>query len=164
MQEGREKWQIVPMAGMRDLLIYENLSQAYEAEFSSLTGCMPDHLGRYALQTPLDENHPGFLLMEGDIPLGFMVICLGEIQDVSEFYILPVRRRMGCGFFLAKGVFSLFPGRWQIRQIQGADHAVLYWRGVLDRLIPGGYAQALVEDPFWGFVTRQRFTLPTPTP
>lgn len=159
MKDTGENWEVLPMEGVREFTIYQNLSLPYEAEFSPLTGTLPDSLGRYPLAAALDNNQRGFLLMKGKIPLGFMVIRIEEIRDVSEFYIVPGKRRMGCGLFLAGSVFSLFPGKWHVRQIKGADRATLFWRRILDQLIPNGYTEEMAEDSFWGIVTRQEFTL-----
>lgn len=148
---------VVPMEDRRSLELYGNLSQAYEAEFSALTGLLPDSSGWYGIQTPPDACHDGFLLMEGEAPIGFMVVFTGTPRDVSECYILPARRRQGLGLYLAGEIFGRYPGSWQIRQIQGADRALLFWRRVLDHLVQGRYTEQLVEDPAWGLVTRQEF-------
>ncbi len=68
------------------MAIYKNLAQAYEAEFSPLTGTLPHADGLYPLSTQIDEAHQGFLYYDGDIPVGFVVAHIGESPfDVCEF-------------------------------------------------------------------------------
>ncbi|WP_094603084.1 hypothetical protein SPSIL_001140 [Sporomusa silvacetica DSM 10669] len=138
---------------------YYNLTQAYEAEFSKLTHEMPDEDGVFKIQTDIDHEHIGYLLYDQKKPIGFMVVCMGEVKDVSEFYIIPGKRMSGYGQRLASYVFTQHPGRWQVRQISGADSARAFWRKVIDKITAGNYLEEVVEDKDWGRVSRQSFEI-----
>lgn len=138
---------------------YYNLTQAYEAEFSNLTHEMPDEDGLFKIQTDIDHEHIGYLLYDNKKPIGFMVVRMGEVKDVSEFYIIPAKRKSGYGQSLASYVFSQHPGRWQVRQISGADSAKAFWRKVIAKITAGQYLEEVIQDDDWGYVSRQSFEI-----
>jgi predicted acetyltransferase len=87
------------------------------------------------------------------------VFAHGELQDVSEFYTVPVFRRRQVGIRLAHFVFRTHPGRWQTRELIGADHSTAFWRKTISALVGDAYEEEVVPDLQWGRVTRQRFTI-----
>lgn len=142
--------------------IYYNLSQVYEAEFASLTGELPDKNGLYKVQTEVvdTENTDGYLKYFEQIPIGFMVIKnLDRCFDVAEFFILPSFRRQKIGLKFAQDIILKHKGSWQIRQIQGADYATIFWRKVIINLVGHNYCESIENDSEWGEVTKQTFTV-----
>ncbi|WP_320173117.1 hypothetical protein [Maridesulfovibrio sp.] len=138
--------------------IFNNLMQNYEAEFSAITGKHPDRQGLYELDVTISEEHPGYLLYEGDNPIGFAVLGKhSEINDVAEFYIVPSFRRREFGKKFAFELFNLCPGPWQVRQIEGADRAKVFWRMIINEYTGGQYSEVKEDDPYWGPVTKQEF-------
>ena len=138
-----------------------NLAQAYEAEFSSITLKDPDLEGKFTLDTSVDANNHEIILFSGKIPIGFAVI--GKIDsrfDIGEFYILPKFRKLGAGKFFAHEIISRYPGPWQARQIAGADQATSFWRAVIHEFTAGQYLEEIVDDLYWGKVTKQIFESP----
>jgi len=113
----------------------------------------------FKIQTDIDHEHIGYLLYDKKKPIGFMVVCMGEVKDVAEFYIIPGKRMSGYGQTLASYVFSQHPGRWQVRQITGADSARAFWQKVIDKITAGNYLEEVVQDNDWGCVSRQSFEL-----
>jgi predicted acetyltransferase len=138
---------------------YRNLSQHYEAEFSPLTGKKPDLHGLYAI-TELTEHDKGYLyLAEEGTPLGFAVIHkVGECYDVAEFYVIPTARCQGVGKKMIFEIFDRHPGKWQVRQIAGADGAHRFWVAVIDEYTGGYFVNEVCADPEWGTVRRQLFS------
>ena len=72
--------------------IYHNLVQAYEAEFSPITQKCPDKDGLFALDTPLDAAHRGYLAYDEGLPVGIANIGVNGVFEVCEFYIVPLFR------------------------------------------------------------------------
>jgi predicted acetyltransferase len=143
----------------QNMHIYNNLAQAYEAGFSSLTKKMPNEEGLFELDTIPLYPYRGYLLYHETKPIGFCVLKLGsEFNDVAEFYIIPVMRKHGLGASLAHAIFDKFPGTWHVRQIAGADSASAFWRRVITQYTDGQYIEEQIDDPDWGVVTRQKFT------
>ena len=142
-----------------NISILHNLGQAYEAEFSKITGKIPDEHGVFHLDTLPQAPYTGYLLYENTTIVGF---CIVNIQtnpmDIAEFYIIPSKRKKKLGMYFAYALFGKYPGAWQVRQIQGADHAVTFWRRVIDLYTHGQYQEETIQDPDWGVVTRQTFS------
>ena len=143
----------------RNMHVYLNLCQAYEAEFSAITGKLPDADGRFALDTTLGGPVKGFLLHADGAPVGFAAIkaAPGEGSEVCEFYIVPSMRKRCLGKEFAGRLFAMHPGPWQVKQLQGASHATLFWCKVIDDFTGCEYVQDKYDDPYWGTVTRQCF-------
>ena len=144
----------------KNVEIYLNLARAYEAEFSNLTGKLPNEFGIFEPDTMPSSPYIGYLLFKNNIPVGF---CLAEInlnlRDIAEFYIIPSARKNNLGLILASIIFEMYPGNWQVRQIQGADKATAFWRKVISKQTDNKYTEAVVNDPIWGIVTRQQFVI-----
>ena len=71
-------------------------------------------------------------------------------MDLAEFFVMRKYRRHGVGTFLARELFSRFPGAWQVRQMASNSAATAFWR----RAIPVDFEQERLAD---GPV--QRFTI-----
>lgn len=144
-----------------NLNVYLNLAQAYEAEFSSITGKLPTKSGVFEPDTMPDENHKGFLLFDNEYPIGF---CITKVDasphDICEFYIIPAKRKKNFGYKLAKFVFEKYPGQWQVRQIVEATAAISFWRRIISQMTNDNYDEEVVDDLDWGKVLRQHFFIP----
>jgi predicted acetyltransferase len=151
-----------------NLTIYRNLAQAYEGEFSTITGKLVDEEGLFPLDTWIGESFPeqpesdasviGYLAYIGDRPIGIAAIKLAESgNEVCEFYIIPALRKQGEGMRFAHQIFRLHPGIWQIKQIQGAEYASVFWRKVISGLGIAYQEDDRLLDAYWGPVTRQVF-------
>lgn len=144
-----------------NLPIYHNLAQCYEAEFSPLTGKKPDASGRFALDTNIEDNILGYLLYIGDTPAGLAAIaCKEENQfEMCEFYVLPLFRKNEAGMRFAHAIWERHRGTWEIKQIAGADYATAFWRKTITRYHDTRFVEVCYDDPYWGIVTRQTFSI-----
>jgi predicted acetyltransferase len=141
-----------------NLNIYINLARSYEAEFSSLTHKLPNEAGIFEIDTLPVAPYIGYLLYKSNIPIGFCVIEISEeMNDVAEFYIIPSMRKNKYGDSLAAKIFEIYPGKWQVRQIEGANAAKSFWRSVINKFTQNNYEEESVNDPEWGMITRQQF-------
>ena len=141
-----------------NIAILLNLGQTYEAEFSKITGKVPNEMGVFQLDTIPKHPYTGYLFYEKSVPVGFCIINTNvNPMDIAEFYIIPSKRNKKFGITFAHSIFKKYPGTWQVRQIQGADHAVKFWRRVISDYTLGNYKEEVVEDPNWGVVTKQTF-------
>ncbi len=140
--------------------ILMNLAQAYEAEFSLLTGKMPDENGHFKLDTQLSPDYQGYLFYVDITPVGFCILnTKASPMYVAEFYVIPSLRRKKVGTIFAQIIFKGHPGNWQVSQIEGASHAIEFWRKVIRACSNGGFKEENVIAPDWGPVTRQSFTI-----
>ncbi|OCQ18446.1 hypothetical protein A7985_23620 [Pseudoalteromonas luteoviolacea] len=140
--------------------IYNNLAQAYEAEFSKLTQKQPLENGVFELDTNLDEAHvTGFICYVSGIPAGIAAVCSNASDDneIAEFYIVPFYRKAKLGTQFAHALWHQRPGQWTIKQIAGANYATYFWLNAIDDLPCENLIEDQYEDDYWGIVTRQRF-------
>ena len=139
------------------LQVYHHLLQAYEAEFSPITQKEPNTNGLYPLDTCIGGDILGYLVYEGDIPMGACAIKIGQPNEVCEFYVIPTRRNQGIGKRFATLIWAAHPGDWVVKQIAGANKAIAFWRASISQFTKGHYREDVYLDPYWGLVTRQQF-------
>jgi len=141
--------------------VFINLAQGYEAEFSNLTHKLPNHMGIYEIDTLPTPPHTGYLLYHKDIPIGFCVTNTeSDINDMAEFYIIPVMRRQKLGYQFAVSMFDTHQGAWQVREIGGSIEAIYFWRSVISQYTNNHYEEITLQDDKYGTVTCQRFSTP----
>ena len=143
-----------------NLPTYLNLAQAYEAEFSRITKKHPDLNGLYALDTTVGGEVKAYLLQTPQSAIGFAAasVYVEGTRDLREFYVVPTMRGQKIGTYLAGQVFSLHPGHWTVKQLEGATYATAFSRRALAEL---GiiYKETLLQDEYWGNVVMQAFSI-----
>lgn len=144
----------------KNLEIYLNLAQSYEGEFSSITKKKPNVKGLFDLDVDICKNIKGFLLYVDSLPAGFAAIAVkSENQyEVCEFYIAPCYRKNSLGTKFAHTLWQLYPGRWEVKQIAGAEYATNFWRKAISSFTQNEFSENQFDDPYWGRVTRQMFS------
>jgi len=150
-----------------NLAVYLNLAQSYEGEFSAITGKEPDAQGRFALDTQIGGPVSGFILYVGETPAGIVAVADKGAQryEVCEFYVVPCFRARSWGRKFAHALWEMLPGSWEIKQISGAEYASAFWRKTIASFHGSSFEEERYDDPYWGLVTRQRFTAsPVKTP
>ncbi|QVL58306.1 MAG: hypothetical protein KFB93_04275 [Simkaniaceae bacterium] len=138
--------------------IFNRLAQDYEEEFSPITGKKKGEDGKHTLDSDWRPPNHGYYWVESGEKVGFCIkgVC-DSYSDIAEFYIIPSARGNGIGKQFAFAVFDLFPGPWQVRQIEGANLAKSFWRAVIKDYSKGAFKEEIRDDPYWGKVTCQRF-------
>ena len=148
---------IVKASTSADNRVLKNLLQAYEGEFSLITKKIPSKEGVFPLDVDLRETD-NFLLYEENVPIGFCVKGVSsERHDIYEFYIVPSKRGTKLGREFAKEIFRRYSGEWQVRQIEGANKAISFWRKAIGEFTNEKFEESIVDDEYWGKVTRQVF-------
>jgi predicted acetyltransferase len=138
--------------------LFDKLVQEYEDEFSYITGKKKDENGNYAIDVSWHEPNIGYYWKEGSKVIGFCIkTFINGYSDIGEFYILPHYRNKRAGHKMAFAVFNKHPGSWQVRQIERAELAKIFWRRVINEYTKGAYIEEEANDPKWGRVTCQRF-------
>lgn len=147
----------------KNFVIFYKLVQDYEREFAKITDKKPNKNGEFELDTnPLDSKYFGFLASVEDNIIGFAIV--GRVEnffDIAEFYIDPEYRNRNFGKQLAFKLFDKFVGDWQVRQIEGADEQVVFWEKIISSYTENNYLKEIVNDSYWGIVTRERFKTKT---
>lgn len=89
-----------------------------------------------------------FLLRVDDLPAGFALIdddfVLHRDFDYSmgEFFVLPKYRRRGLGAYLAKSLFDLLPGKWELGFHPANIGSEKFWLAVVDDYTDGKFTLA----------------------
>lgn len=91
----------------------------------------PDFRGKWYYS----EDVSILVFLEGEERLGFAFVCHQPFADVkegadhrlSEFYILPEKRRSGLAQLAAKNILSLHDGIWEGTVIASNEPAIKLW-------------------------------------
>lgn len=138
--------------------VWDRLVQAYEFEFSRITGKIPASDGTMPLDTVLGDAISGWTFWHDGRPAGFAaVVDHGEVREVAEFYVVPAYRGRGLGRELAASLFDRTPGCWVVKQLVEATAAQSFWKKVLADLPCQELREETFVDPQWGMVVCQRF-------
>ncbi|MBA4367647.1 MAG: hypothetical protein C0403_08410 [Desulfobacterium sp.] len=144
-----------------NIQIYLNLVQCYEGEFSSITKKKPNANGLFELDTIIEKYNKGFILYDNELPVGIAAIRIKneKYHEMLEFYIVPFCRKQSMGQKFAHLIFKQYPGKWEIKQITGAEYASVFWRKVISNCTNNTFEEEQYEDEYWGKVTRQLFEI-----
>lgn len=138
--------------------VWDRLVQAYEYEFSRITGKEPLNDGSMPLDTELGGNVRGWIWWQGDRPAGLAaVVDHGDHREVAEFYVVPRWRGRGHGRAQVAALFDTAPGRWVVKQLVAATDAQAFWKNCLHSLPCRNLSESECHDPCWGPVVRQEF-------
>jgi predicted acetyltransferase len=134
-----------------------DLLQAYEKEFSVITKKKPNDDGIFRLDVDVSKTD-NFLLLDKVEAVGFCVKGVSDKRhDIFEFYVVPQNRGNLAGRKFAKEIFGMYKGDWQVRQINGANKAIEFWRKTISGFTKNNYEESVINDEYWGRVTRQTF-------
>jgi predicted acetyltransferase len=155
-----------------DHALLEHLGQFYAYDFSEITGTDLPESGRFASLTLEDLDDPGYvayLVRVDGSPAGFAIVHRGsffersdaDLTDMDEFFVMRKYRRSGVGAEVAKRLFDLYPGRWEVREVALNVAAQAFWRRVIGEYTGGAYHERIVENERWNgpvqsFVTNGR--------
>jgi predicted acetyltransferase len=118
--------------------ILANLLELYAHDFSEFLDLKLGVDGRFGYE-PLPSywkepgRHPFLIMVDGHLA-GFVFVRKGSqlsadnnIWDMAEFFIVRGYRRLGVGMRAAHGVWKQFPGKWEVRVIDGNQKAKEFW-------------------------------------
>lgn len=137
--------------------ILQNLMELYLHDLSEYDQADVNQVGQYEysyldLYWTEANRHP-FIIRVGDKLAGFVLInCHADPiykefrWSVAEFFIMRKYRRIGIGSLVANHIFDMFPGKWQIAQIEGNLPAQKFWRKVISGITNGKYEEFSVKD------------------
>lgn len=131
-----------------------NLLQFYIYDFSEFIEAHLERDGRFD-DYPIDNffNKGGYypyLVEYKDHLAGFALVKQIEEKQkhyfiISEFFIMKKYRHAGIGREVAKRVFELHRGDWQVGQIEKNKAAQSFWLKVIDEYTDGAFKEKLDE-------------------
>lgn len=99
-------------------------------EYNYLDYYFTEERSRYAYLIYIDNKIGGFVLIDDD----FMVLDKQKnvpCYNLSEMFILNSYKKQGYGEFVAKQIFDMYKGNWEIRPVPRSDGARRFWLRVV---------------------------------
>ncbi|MGG4445141.1 GNAT family N-acetyltransferase [Brevibacillus sp. HB1.2] len=104
--------------------------EPFEVDDNGLFGY--DYFEKYWVEP---ERHPFFIKVNGKLA-GFVLVRmlttsdpdLPSIHSIAEFFIMKRYRRLGIGKAVSHQIFKMFPGAWEVFQLENNIPAISFWR------------------------------------
>ena len=95
-----------------------------------------------------EEKRFPYILKCGDKIGGFVLVRFNEegYYEISDFFVLNKYRELGAGSFMAKQMFEMFHGKWEIRTLLNNKRAQDFWRKVITEVSNGNYEEKLIRN------------------
>ncbi|MCA1041166.1 GNAT family N-acetyltransferase [Bacillus infantis] len=123
-----------------------NLLQFYIYDFSEFIDAHVEENGRFS-EYPLSGywteagHYPYIIKLDGRYA-GFVLVAEdSESLSINEFFIMKKYRREGLGKRVAKDIFGLHKGKWEIFQIEKNKPAQRFWRCVINEYTGGEFTE-----------------------
>ena len=145
----------VQQASLEDKPILRNLLELYEYDSSEFEPRDVDAHGLYGYRW-LDHywtesgRYP-FLVRVDRKLAGFVLVRTldDSTYSMAEFFILRKYRRQGVGRGVAQQIFDMFPGRWNVAQMENNYSAQAFWRKVISAYTQGNYQETWSNNEEW---------------
>ncbi|TVX92653.1 GNAT family N-acetyltransferase [Paenibacillus agilis] len=136
--------------------VIRNLMQLYIYDFSEFIKCDVEEDGLFGAYPYLEsywehknENHrfPYLIKQEGKYA-GFVLVRFVESEErsfftIAEFFVLKKYRKAGIGRTVAKQIFNLHKGNWEVFQMESNTPAQLFWNKVIDEYTKGQFSDRI---------------------
>ena len=124
----------------------------YQYEFE-ITGTDPGEYKYLDAYWQQPTRFPYFIKVDGQIA-GFILICgytlvIKDARTISEFYVTKEYRQKGIGKEAARLAFNLFPGKWEVREVQSNTCAAAFWNKVIAELTDNQFQQVILNNDLW---------------
>lgn len=137
-------------AGPDDVVVLRRLMQLYLYDIGSADGWDVGREGLFGNAERIERfwTEPGrhsFLIRIDGVLAGFALVrdeawfAGAGTREVSEFFVLRRFRRRGVGERVATTLFNMFPGRWEVVQMDSNVDAQAFWRAVIARYTGGNF-------------------------
>jgi predicted acetyltransferase len=150
-------------ATLQDETAFRNLYQFYMYEFSTFMGWAPNYAGRFP-EDDLDgcwtdkKRHPFLIKVDGRLA-GFAIVdhpdgsCFGDepnavepVAFMAEFFVMAAVQGQGVGERVAVMLFEMFPGRWEVFELNQNKNAQAFWRKIIGRYTNNNYQERQFQN------------------
>lgn len=136
--------------------ILANMLELYAYDFSELIDLKLGADGRFGYEPlPLywtDSNRHPFLIRADGHLAGLVFVRRGsdissdaDVWDMAEFFIVRGFRRLGLGMKAAHEIWRRFPGKWEVRVIDGNLRAKDFWARAISEFLGKTIEPVLLE-------------------
>ncbi|MCR8656691.1 GNAT family N-acetyltransferase [Paenibacillus endoradicis] len=134
--------------------VLRNLMQFYIYDFSEFVKCDVEDDGLFGTYPHLEDywrevNHRfPYVIKQNDKYVGFVLVRLIESKErnyfsIAEFFILKKYRKEGIGKAVAKQIFNLHKGQWEVYQIETNKPAQLFWNKTINEYTQGNFKERI---------------------
>jgi predicted acetyltransferase len=132
--------------------IISNLMQLYMYDFSEYTGSDVEVNGLFDRYPQFEdywkeENQRfPYVVMNDEIYIGFVFVRRIETPEksyfsIAEFFIMRKYRRKGFGSSIAKEIFNLHKGQWEVYQMEANKPAQVFWKAIIAEYTNGQFVE-----------------------
>lgn len=133
--------------------VLRNLMEKYDYEFSQydyrdvnklgLYGyayfdCYWTEKGRYPFFIKVDGQLAGFAMIGN-----YMEVFKEAKYNMAEFFVMYKYRKHGVGSYVARQLFDMFPGMWELKRHPKNLSSVTFWDRVIEDYTRGQYKKLL---------------------
>ena len=147
-------FELIPAAPEYKAVI-KNLMQFYIYDFSEYVQCDVEMDGLFSAYPYFDHywqevNRFPYLVKKDEKYIGFVFVrCIESAErryfSIAEFFIMKRYRRAGIGKGVARQLFNLHKGQWQVYQMENNLPAQLFWQQVIDEYTQGVFKERLEQ-------------------
>lgn len=131
--------------------IIQNLMQFYSYDFSEFIHCDVEDDGLFKAYPYLedywvevDHRFP-YVIKQEDNYIGFVLVRCIESEErkycsIAEFFIMKKYRKEGIGTAVAKQLFDMHKGQWEIHQLESNVPAQQFWNKVIREYTQGNFS------------------------
>lgn len=140
----------------KDEDVLHNLMQFYIYEFSKyIPAIKVEENGvfkSFNLEQYFDNEqfHAYFIKIEDEL-IGFALVesaTESSPNTIKEFFIMAKHSGKGYGREIAKQLFTMFPGEWEITQIENNKRAHAFWRGLINEVCSGKFTERFEKGKY----------------
>lgn len=150
----------ITKATIEERPVLRHLMELYLYDFSEFDHADPGPSGLYEYPFLdhywIEQERTPFLVRADDKLAGFVLVTrynyLTRLKDnwvIAEFFVLRKYRRKGIGDLVARFIFDLFPGAWQVGEIFENKPAIAFWRNVIAHYTHGKFQEYQLDDDNW---------------
>jgi len=143
-------------AQVEDKAILRQLLELYAYDFSEYDGADVDTHGLYGYDRLdhywTEEGRAPFLVRVAGKWAGLALVREVTLPDsrpahsIAEFFILRKYRRQGIGRMVARRLFDMFRGAWEVGQMAVNHQAQAFWRAVIADYTNGCFEETTRAD------------------
>ena len=139
--------------------LLRRMLELYLYDFSEFSGEALNNSGEYGYNYLdsywTEENrHPFLVRSDGELA-GFVFVAPYAVtedvdQTIAEFFILRKFRKQGIGRHVAKQIFQMYSGTWEVRTFRSNAPAIKFWTEVIGEVSNGQFKHFGDGYSSWG--------------
>jgi len=150
----------VKQAKSTDRIKLDNLMQFYIYDFSEFLPIDLDEKASFKEEILddffADPDKVPFLVLVDGLPAGFALVSAEIVSQqnqggrcIREFFIVKRYRRKRVGKTVATTIFSMYPGKWEVRVVRTNLPAKAFWERVISEYSEDRYNCEERNDETW---------------